>query len=997
MQHREHLVFSLLLICIAPAISQPALDQNDFLSGESYLMSHWGVIEGLPSMDAWPILQSRDGYVWIGTGLGLARFDGVRFVTFNRKNTPEFKVDDVKTLFEDREGRIWIGLFSGGVLTYSQGKFNAPPSCGPISNDAIQEIFADSSGGIYLCTRSGLFRVHGDSGSFVPGLPEIPNLGLTFPNGDVYVLGSTVVRLATGQPPMAIASLPIGETCRHADYQKPDTLFVATSAGVRRLKFDRSGRLETTSLLAKDGVNRIIHDAQGRFFLATTSLGVLQFDGTRYFEPRGFSALRGAARHIHSLMMDHEGGIWATTAAGVFRFFQSFFTVLGEEAGLTKSYTWLVHLAKDGTLWAGVGSEGAYEIRNSTIRLLRQKDGLPDNHLSELFEDSRGRIWFGGANGGIAVYDNGTFQRRDRLPGYRGGRVLSIAEDSRQRIWVGTRGGVQRLEGDHFINQPHRKMIPPSVRSIIPCPNGDVWCVASGHVFRIRDDSAKSFIDRNDNSYLGALSILVDSDRVWYGTYGGGLFLIRGDSVISLNSVTEELGPRCLAIHEDSDGYLWINAERELQRVKKSEILNALDRPGIPVRVDIFDHRDGLINIEFNNSSANSSQLLPDGRLLFASTSGIVVVNPETANRPTSPPPIIIERIEADGVSYNPVNGVELPAGTYRVDIWYTALRFQTPGRLKFRHQLAGIDKDWIESDGMKRSLTYANPGYGDFEFRVAASAMDGPWSSTPGTLTFSIAPYFYQRWPFRVGLFVLALFFLFVGHRVRTRRILLRNRMLEEEITLRKQVEEQLTSSLQEKTVMLKEIHHRVKNNMQVISSLMSLQLGASKEPMIQEALQESQARIRSMALVHESLYQSENLATIDFREYLNRLIRQLSMAHQKPNVTITVQGSELVLSLDQAIPAGLLINELVTNTLKHAFPGGQPGKVDVSAWRRDGNEVEIRVSDNGIGLPPDTDITQANTLGLKLLVALSAQLDGTYDVAGKPGTTITVRFPAG
>jgi hypothetical protein len=152
------------------------------------------------------------------------------------------------------------------------------------------------------------------------------------------------------------------------------------------------------------------------------------------------------------------------------------------------------------------------------------------------------------------------------------------------------------------------------VRDVVPCPNGEVWCIASGNVFRIRNDSARVFIDRESRSYFGALSLLVDSNRVWYGTYGGGLFLIRGDSVTSLRGVTDELGPRCLALHEDRNGYLWINAERELQRVKKKDLLIALDRPGTRVHVDVYDHRDGLINIEFNNSSANSSQLLPDGR-----------------------------------------------------------------------------------------------------------------------------------------------------------------------------------------------------------------------------------------------------------------------------------------------------------------------------------------------------------------------------------------------
>jgi two-component sensor histidine kinase len=357
---------------------------------------------------------------------------------------------------------------------------------------------------------------------------------------------------------------------------------------------------------------------------------------------------------------------------------------------------------------------------------------------------------------------------------------------------------------------------------------------------------------------------------------------------------------------------------------------------------------------------------------------------------------VTIEGIVADDVQVDFLNGARLPPGTRRVDIKYTALRFQTPGRVRFRLRLAGVDRDWVETDGLQRSVTYTNLGNGDFQFTVTASANDGPWNPQVAEVTFSIAPYLYELWSFRILGILAVLVLLVVGYNARTRRIRARNRILEEEIGLRRKIEEQLTESLEEKTVMLKEIHHRVKNNMQVISSLMSLQLGASTEPMIQEALMESQARIRSMALVHETLYQSNNLAAIGFKDYLERLVRQVHHVNKTSRTAIRVEGPDITVPLDQAIPAGLLMNELLTNAIKHAFPDGSGGSITVSTRQVDGDSVELGVADNGKGLPAGFDIAKATTLGLRLVTTLTGQLGGTLTLKENgPGTTITVTFP--
>jgi PAS domain S-box-containing protein len=216
-------------------------------------------------------------------------------------------------------------------------------------------------------------------------------------------------------------------------------------------------------------------------------------------------------------------------------------------------------------------------------------------------------------------------------------------------------------------------------------------------------------------------------------------------------------------------------------------------------------------------------------------------------------------------------------------------------------------------------------------------------------------------------------------------------------DITERKWAEDQIRTSLTEKEVMLKEIHHRVKNNLQVISSLLKLQAGYLKDQRILEIFKESQNRVRAMALIHEKLYQSEDLAKTDFGEYIRSLINDLFRSYSVNSrlIRLELQVEEVRLNIDTAIPCGLIINELVSNALKHAFPTGQAGtlRVDLRA-QPDDNRYHLVVHDNGIGFPEDLDFRHTASLGLQLVYSLTNQLQGTIDLIRQPGSTFTITF---
>jgi PAS domain S-box-containing protein len=219
---------------------------------------------------------------------------------------------------------------------------------------------------------------------------------------------------------------------------------------------------------------------------------------------------------------------------------------------------------------------------------------------------------------------------------------------------------------------------------------------------------------------------------------------------------------------------------------------------------------------------------------------------------------------------------------------------------------------------------------------------------------------------------------------------------VIQRDITERKQAEEKIKASLREKEVLLQEIHHRVKNNLQIISSLLYLQSTRTEHPEAISALRESRDRVKSMALIHERLYESPNLASIDVGGYVRSLVSDLRRSYitEDSSVRLTVNVGDIPLGITEAIPCGLIINELVSNAMKHAFPKGRDGEITIRLQRAGANQIALTVSDNGIGFPEQVDFRKSPSLGLTLVNSLVGQLEGSIELDRSKGTAFTIRF---
>ena len=219
---------------------------------------------------------------------------------------------------------------------------------------------------------------------------------------------------------------------------------------------------------------------------------------------------------------------------------------------------------------------------------------------------------------------------------------------------------------------------------------------------------------------------------------------------------------------------------------------------------------------------------------------------------------------------------------------------------------------------------------------------------------------------------------------------------VVDSDITAGKNMQKQIETSLKEKDVLLKEIHHRVKNNLQIIISLLNLQTGYIKDEVTLKAVKDGQSRVRSMALVHEKFYQSDELSEIDFAEYIEKLCHFIyqSYGDKTDRIHLQISGDKIGLDMDTAMPCGLLVNEIVSNSYKYAFPNQEKGKIQIDFKKID-NKIILLVQDNGVGFPEEYDLEKGESLGMQLIQALTSQLDGELIVSRENGTSFKISFP--
>jgi two-component sensor histidine kinase/ligand-binding sensor domain-containing protein len=966
------------------------------------------------------LLEDSRGDIWVGTaGNGLNRMvrsAGGGPLEFDRfahdpANAASLGGAYVNALYEDRFGDIWVGLDDGGLNRLVRaGRPGGPVSfvrylgapgrptprqVTSIGEDDVGELWVGAVDGLYLFDRgSGSFRRFGPdphdprslSHEYVRCLRR-DLLGTLWIGTD----GGGLNEIVPGRKPGAG---PVFLKFRH-DEEDPNSL---PGDAVEAICEDRSGVLWVG--LYYGGLGKLVMnddpgaDREKRPFIHYYS---------RPSDPDGLSS-----GPVNAILEDRRGALWVGTDGG-------------------------------GLSVAEPPSDKEDPVKFAHFRHDPKNPGsLSDDVVTALFEDSRGDIWVGTFTGGLNRLAGGLrgktppvfmHYKHDPLDSLSLSNdfVMSFLEDRAGTLWVGTidrglncfdkaTGKFTRFPGN---STSLTTLSDDSVFTMDEDPSGDFWIGTADGLNRM-DPKTGTIIrylnDPDDPRSIGGNNIrALFTDRngsLWIGTDGGGLnkMLPRNGAGAPTRFLRYRIknglpSDVIFGILEDGRGRLWLSTDAGL---------SCFDPDRETFRN--YGKLDGLQSNEFHRGASFMNRA---GEMFFGGSHGFNVFRPENVRDNRVPPQVVIKdfqlfnrsvpigkarrRAFALRRSILETDAVELGHQDNSLSFEYSALHYVSPDRNEYAYKLEGLEKDWNRV-GNRRFATYSALPPGTYTFRVKAANGDGVWNEIGATLRVVIRHPFWKLWWFQtmavvVGLGLLAALINY-WTRIASERARKLERTVEERTAELRTANVRLAASVKEKEILIKEIHHRVKNNMQVISSLLNLQAASVSDAAVLDIIKKSRDRVLSMALIHEKLYQSKDLARIDFEQYLRKLIGHLFNSYRVDpgTVELKIDVKDVYLDINTGIPCALIANELVSNALKYAFPAGRvvPGEIAIAFHRTGDGPYELAIRDNGVGLPASFGLETSESLGLQIVRDLVAQLEGTIRIENRGGTVYTIIFPA-
>lgn len=778
-------------------------------AGDNFVTRVWSRENGLPQNTVTALIQTHDGYLWIGTYNGLARFDGVRFLCFDSGNTSALGDSLVTSLFEDKDGALWIGHETGEVTCYAHGTFKSVGSTVPWEKKKIVDIGADENGDVWLFNDAGLLARARD------GLVLTPESGR-----EDNVMEMT--RSARG------------------------TIWVGCSGRVSVLQ---DGKL--SPLAFAEGVSNTVVLAIG----ASRDGGLwMKLDGhLRKWKDGVWAEDRGPAPFewapLFKLVENRNGTLMGATSDHGFAFISADgkLSTFNRASGFPSD--WIIALLEDreGNFWAGSGGGGLAMIRESNVQTLAPPDQWRGRAVLSVCFDRENAMWVGTEGASLYRYQNGAWTNFTADAGIANPYVWSLAEDTGGNFWASTWGaGLYLRRTNHFEIAPGMAGLTMPMPALAAAREGGLWIGTTEGL--LRHDAA------GNNTWFAKAGVPAKCDvrcviesrsgTVWFGTAGEGLFSLAAGTLKQFRNADGLPGEYVRCLHEDDDGALWIGTSEGLCRfqdnrfatintklglwenaicdieddghgffwissfngifrVSKTELQQCADGRLPSVHCLAYGIADGLPTLESTGGGCRAA----DGKLWFPTGRGLVAIDPLGARTNRLPPQVVIEGMLVDNQPVPDLaatTSLKIPPGRHRFEFQYSGLSFAVPEKVQFKYRLDKLDADWNDA-GTKRTTEYPFLSPGNYTFRVIACNNDGVWNETGAALAFAVLPYFWQTAWFRAltlsGIVLLASGGVWYGTRRRMRHkleVLEHQRAIERERTrIAKDIHDDLGASL--------------------------------------------------------------------------------------------------------------------------------------------------------------------------------------------------------
>jgi diguanylate cyclase (GGDEF)-like protein len=777
-------------LCFCPAALALAPDK----AFTHYVRDTWSIEDGLPQISAIALAQDHTGYLWVGTQSGLARFDGVRFVTYTPREQPALPGLWVRSLLVDRRGRLWVGTYKG-LVRGGDGDFVAIP---PAASTHVGELDV-------------LGLVERDDGSIVVGSPD----GLFQVGAD----GDHLRPLPGPRPALGLLA-------------HRDTLWVGTAGALVRVRPDGELRLPLPPAFAGAAITRLVA-AQGQLWAGTTQgLFVLTADG---LQPVATGTAFDSAP-VNAMLADRDGNLWVAAIAGLARFRGGKLAefVPDRQPGAFRQTVSMLE-DREGNLWLGSQLDGIARVWNGWTRRYSVGEGLQDPIVWSLSPGAGGETWVG-TNDGLSLLENGHFRQivpGALLPHPQAYNLLAEPD----RVWIGTRRGLVVWRDGRLEHPPEFKaMAAAQINGIVRDADGSLWFPTTDGLFHWHDGALQRYgqaeglhdprvrviaTGRDGRLLIGTQSGLfemrdgrpwpLDSDSLPPGLDISALYVLH-DGRIAVGTLDEHLFVRAggrwhvLGPEQGMPGnapffmtqdarYLWLAGIRGIGRIPLADLPRAGETATRTVRGEMLLNERGDPNAGQQgyccNGAGMSKGFMRDHVLWLPSRDGVVALDTREIRKNPAPPVLVIERLHTGKdwrvLPATPGAPLDLPATARDLGFEFTALSFQDPQSVQLRYRLRGYDSDWHQlEDTRRRSANYTNLPPGDYVFEVIGANNAGVWSPRPALLRFSIAPYFEETWLFRGLLAALALVLLYAGYRWQLLRHARQRALLEAQVQAR-------------------------------------------------------------------------------------------------------------------------------------------------------------------------------------------------------------------
>ncbi len=1011
----------------------PAQPQADLM------VKTWSVAEGLPHPSVTALAQTRDGYLWIGTLAGLVRFDGVQFKIFTPQNCPELPRSRIGLLFEGADGTLFITTErGGGLVAHRGGRFEQLLGSGN-EQDEIVAALKEASGTSLFVARSGaMWRwAGGQFGAISTNrdfYPVSPRHVCEDDQGRIWLVSgmgdaSRLLRFDGGQlQPLALEGCLAEGRVQAIARDAAGQLWLGTSRGLAVWRGDRFAPVElpgleptaniTDLLASRDGglwvcgpnywqgkyhAGRLVGTAS-RIEGVQTSLGLLAEDRRGNlcfgFYPEGFITVSpdGTVRKldsknglpgttVSSYLVDREGNEWlGLLDGGLVRLQPRRVSILGESLLTTRVYS----ICEDhaGRIWVGTSFAGIYRFEGTNATRYGP-DELPLTEVWSIFEDSRSNLWVGTSSQGVYQFRDGRFVSifdASRLSH----RVNVIHEDRRGRIWFGHWGGLACYADGQFTGVAMPWLSDDyEVVAITSDALDRLWFGTKGAgLFCLQDGKFTSYTTSNGLPSNLAWSLHVDRfETLWVGTADGGLSCLRDGRFLN-TTVRDGLAYQTVChILEDASGRFWFSSPRGVFSAPRWSLEAFLRGESRTISCTAYNQSDGMLSAACTCAFQPSGCLTRDGRVLFPTLKGVVVVRPDAAEVESLPPPVFIEEVLMGGKAHEVSGPATLTArpGWSRLEIRYTALNFSAPERVRFRHRLEGLDGAWVNSD-TKRVVEYSYLPVGRYRFEVQACNNDGLWSPQSATIELIIPPHFWQTWWF-IGAALLA----------GGAGIALTARRVEKAKSQRRLEREQQARLIElERARIARDFHDDIGSDLTHVIVLSELLRGDKAQPNEVEAYSAmigNTARkvVRGLrTIIWAANPQNDTLDSLV--QYLSQYSYEFCEAASLPcRLDLPTEVPALPLTAEVRHNLFMVVKEALHNVVRHA----QASEVRLTLKLYDGL-LELRVEDNGRGFEVNTaNVSQRS--GLANMRHRMEAIGATLRIESSPrtGTTLVARWP--